>query len=261
MNALFFNKMMPTIYIVAITFIASMGKKRTLLCWLLFCCASIQSMAQQIKGVVQDRDSKVSLTGVQLLNIYNNTTAFTDSTGNFIISANKGELIEIRCAGYRTTRFRLSSGVIPPYFKLYLDKLVVLNPDQYASSTLSQYQIDSIKQHELYRTTLDYPRMTAMQQLESPFTAFSRSNQMKWAFQDSYAQFEREKFIDFSFNENLVSQLTGLSGEDLAAYMKHYRPSYQALRNMTQYDYYNYIKRTAERFKKLSKPSNVRNAG
>jgi hypothetical protein len=218
-------------------------------------------MAQQIKGIVQDRDNKAVLIGVQLLNIYNNATAFTDSSGNFNITANKGELIEIRCAGYRTTRFRLTNGSIPPYFKLYLDKLVVLNPDQYASSTLSQYQIDSIKQHELYRTTLDYPRMAAMQQIESPFTAFSRSNQMKWAFQDSYAQFEREKFIDFSFNENLVSQLTGLTGADLSAYMKHYRPSYQALRNMTQYDYYNYIKRTAEQFKKSGRPSNIRNAG
>lgn len=238
-----------------------MVKKRALLCCLLICCTSILTMAQQIKGIVQDRDNKAALKGVQLLNIYNNATAFTDSAGNFNITAQKGELIEIRCAGYRTTRFRLSNGSIPPYFKLYLDKLVVLNPDHYASSTLSQYQIDSIKQHELYRTTLDYPRMTAMQQIESPFTAFSRSNQMKWAFQDSYAQFEREKFIDFSFNENLVSQLTGLTGADLSTYMKHYRPSYQALRNMTQYDYYNYIKRTAERFKKLGKPSNIRNAG
>jgi hypothetical protein len=237
-----------------------MFKKVFISLFALLCTAGSAVFAQQIKGVVQDRDEKLALSNVQLLNIHNNNTAFTDTAGNFAIVAGHGELIEIRCAGYKTTRFRISQGNIPPFFKIYLDKLVLLNPDKYASSGLTKYQIDSIESYKLYSTTLDYPRMSPMQQIESPFSALSKSNRMKWAFQESYAQFEREKFIDYTFNENLIKQLTGLEGQDLQNYMRRYRPSYEALRNMNSYDYYNYIKQTAIRFIK-SKPTQPRNSG
>ncbi len=219
------------------------------------------SFAQQIKGIVLSRDEKKVLSGVQLVNIYNNNTAFTDSAGLFTIKANKGELIEIRTGGYKTTRFRISQGHVPPYFKIYLEEMVILNSDRYASSGLTQYQIDSIKNHELYRSALDYPHMSTFEQIESPFTALSRSNQQKWKFQESYAMFEQEKYIDFTFNENLIRQLTGLEGEDLAKYMRRFRPSYEALRKMSLYDYYSYIRYTAERFRKTSKPNSPRNSG
>lgn len=103
--------------------------------------------------------------------------------------------------------------------------------------------------------------MSTFQQIESPFTALSRSNKEKWRFQESYAMFEQEKYIDFTFNENLIKQLTGLEGAELARYMKRYRPGYEALRGMSLYDYYNYIKRTAERFRRMDKPATPRNSG
>lgn len=245
---------------VAITFISFMHKYISLIIFMLLAFGN-NVLAQQIKGVIQDRDEKTALVGVQLVNIYNNSTAFTDSFGNFTLTAGKGELIEIRTGGYRTTRFRISQGHIPPFFKIYLDKITVLNTDRFASSELTQYQIDSIKSHELYENALDYPRMTTFEQIESPFTALSRSNQQKWKFQESYAMFEREKYIDFTFNENLVRQLTGLEGDDLVKYMKRFRPSYETLRNMSLYDYYSYIRYTAERYRRTSKPNSPRNSG
>ncbi len=246
---------------LAIIFIPAMPKHLLHILLFLICLANTQAFAQQIKGVVQDRDEKTPLSNVQLVNIYNNKTTFTDSFGNFTIAARQGELIEIRFAGYNITRFRLSQGHVPPYFKIYLDKIVILNPDRYASSGLTKYQIDSIYSHELYSPALDYHKMSAFEQIESPFTALSRSNQEKWRFQESYAMFEREKYIDFTFNENLIKQITGLEGEELARYMKRYRPGYELLRSMSQYDYYMYIRQTAERFKRMGKPGTPRNSG
>lgn len=232
-----------------------------LILYIFFMCCVSNVFAQQIKGAVQDRESKTALANAQLVNIYDNSLVFTDSNGAFTINAKKGELLEVRLAGYKITRFRISQGHVPSYFKIYLDKMVVLDTDRFAHSNLTQYQIDSIKNHELYRSALDYPRMTTFEQIESPFTALSRSNQMKWKFQESYAMFEREKFIDFTFNENLVKELTGLEGDDLKKYMKRFRPSYEALRNMSLYDYYSYIRYTAERYRRTSKPNSPRNSG
>jgi len=218
-------------------------------------------MAQNIKGTVAERIEHKAINGVQLLNIHNGAQIFTDSNGSFSIKAAQGELIELHCPGYQTTRFRVPKGNVPPFFKIYLDEVVKLNKDKYASSGFSQYQIDSIENAELYRTTLGFPKMSAFEKIESPFSALSKSNRLKWAFQESYAYFEQEKFIDFTFNENLVKQLTGLEGEELQRYMKFYRPSYDALRKMNQYEYFNYIKVTGERYRKLRSRPQPRNSG
>lgn len=219
--------------------------------------------AQTIKGMVADREQKTALANVQLVNIFNEKICFTDSDGHFTIEANKGELVEVRAAGYHTTRFRISKGHVPPFFKLYLDKILLFDTNRFANSDLTAYQIDSIKSSELYSEALRYPKMSTFEQIESPFTALSRSNQMKWKFQEHYALFEREKFIDFTFNEQLIQQITGLEGEDLQRYMKRYRPSYESLRSMSMYDFYTYIRITGDRFKKNGKgrPTAPRNSG
>lgn len=255
-----FNKIHPRFFKAAIIFIPPMKHFTIFPVSLILCCTFFTSRAQQITGVIQDRESKTPLANVQLNNIYNGRTIFTDSQGRFSIAADRGQLVEIRYAGYSAQSIRLSQGHIPPYFKIYLDKIAVLNPDRYASSGLSEYQIDSIKNRELYGHVLDFRRLTTFEAIESPFSALSKSNNQKWRFQEDYAMFEREKYIDYTFNETLVKQITGLEGEELQRYMKRYRPGYEALRSMTLYDYYSYIRTTAERFKRYGKPSTPRNS-
>lgn len=231
---------------------------RKILLYLIFCCASIpDGIAQQIRGLIQDRESKQGLANAQILNVYDNSTAYTDSTGHFTINARKGELVEVRCAGYNKVSVRLTNGDLPQFFKLYLDKVTILNTDRFASSGLTPFQIDSIKNHELYKNVLEYRRLSTFQMVESPFTA--AADKKKWDFQDSYALFEQEKYIDYMFNEALVKQITGLEGTDLQRYMKLYRPSYEALRSLTQYDYYSYIRTSAERYRR-NRPATPRNA-
>jgi hypothetical protein len=255
-----FNKIHPRFFCTAIIFIAAMNHYTAFLLSVFFCCTFSMTRGQQITGVVQDRESKTPLANVQLSNIYNGSTIFTDSLGRFTIAANRGELVEIRYAGYTAQSIRLSRGHIPLYFKIYLDRIAVLNPDRYASSGLNAYQIDSIKNRELYGHVLDFRRLTTFEAIESPFSALSKSNNEKWRFQESYAMFEQEKYIDYTFNESLVTQITGLEGAELQRYMKLYRPGYEALRSMSLYDYYSYIRASAERFKRRGKPATPRNS-
>lgn len=105
----------------AIIFIASMYKFLSLI-FLFLCSVNEPLFAQQIKGLVQGRDEKNPLANVQLVNVYNNHTVFTDSLGNFTINASRGELIEIRYAGYNLTRFRISKGNVPSFLKFILIK-------------------------------------------------------------------------------------------------------------------------------------------
>jgi len=111
------------------------------------------------------------------------------------------------------------------------------------------FQDDSIANHEIYRKALDLPRMSATDVINHPFSALSKQNRQAWAFQKEYSYFEQEKYIDYTFNERLVTNLTGLKGEQAQEYMRAYRPSYEMLHSLSEYDFYYYVKRTGEIWK------------
>jgi hypothetical protein len=244
---------------LACIFIANMDKYLTI-AFLLFFGWHL-SAAQQITGVVADRDGQTPLQNVQISNVHSNVIVFCDSIGKFAIQANKGQLIEMRKAGYKTTRFRLPRGYMPSYFKIYMEQLVELNTDIYASSQLTQFQKDSINDHELYKVALNFPKMSGLEKIESPFSAMSKKNREKWAFQESYATYEKEKFIDYTFSPSLITSLTGLKGDSLNVYMRRYRPTYEQLRSMNLYEYYNFVKHSVEFYRRRSGRSGPRNSG
>ena len=70
-----------------------------------------------------------------------------------------------------------------------------------------------------------------------------------WAFQKEYNYWEQQKYVDYTFNERLVTNLTDLKGDSLQIYLKKFRPSYEQLRNMNEYTFYFYIKETAELYR------------
>lgn len=219
------------------------------------------SFAQKIIGIVADREGQAPLRDVQINNVHNNSIVFCDSLGQFMIQANKGELIEMRKAGYKTTRIRLPRGYMPSYFKIYMDRMVTLNTDIYAASQLSQFQKDSINNHELYKVALNFPTMSGLEKIQSPFSAMSKSNREKWAFQETYAKYEQEQFIDYTFSPSLVTSLTGLKGDSLNVYIRRYRPTYEQLRSMNMYEYYNYIKHSVEFYRRRNSRSGPRISG
>jgi hypothetical protein len=228
-----------------------MMRNLTYLCVLL--CLSWHCQAQRISGILLDRETGDPMGMVQLTNIHQQVTVFSDSTGHFSINANRGELVELRQVGYRMTNIRIPKGYVPSYFKILMDKTVLLSTDIYASSKLTEFQKDSIREHELYKTALRKPRLSTLESIESPFSALSKSNREVWAFQESFAYFEKEKYIDFNFSPQLVTNLTGLTGDSLVVYMRRFRPNYEALRTMKTYDFYNYIKQSAELYRRRSR--------
>lgn len=230
---------------------------------LFFCLTlAMQLHAQQrIRGVVQTREEKLPMKGVQLINEYDSTIHYTDSNGNFEMNVKRGQLYSIYYPGYMVERFRISEGFIPNYFKLYLEKTNIINPDRYAYSDLTQYQKDSIARYDLYKTTLEFPKLSGADAIASPFSAMSKKNRMAWEFQERFEMEERERYIDFTFNPQLVQDITKLEGDDLALFMRRYRPRYEDLRRMDTYKLLNYIRRMADYFRKHGKGDTPRNSG
>jgi hypothetical protein len=224
---------------------------------LLFCLliSRITVSAQTIRGEVLDMDDKHTLQGVSIENIYTMLDISSGDQGAFIIAASGGQLLEFKKPGYKTTRVRIPKGYIPSYFRIIMQKGITdIKEVDIAANNRYNYRNDSIRMHELYKHELDFPKMSTIDMISHPFTALSSRNQEVWHFQDDFQDAEREKYVDRSFNEALITRITGLKGDSLRSYMRRFRPSYEQVRSMNDYAFYNYIKNTVRTYRSHDTP-------
>jgi hypothetical protein len=216
---------------------------------------------QNIHGQVVEDSAKTPMSNVAVVNIHTGQGVMTDLNGNFDLTAEKGQLIEFKRLGYKVARVRVP-GIIPPFFKIVMSKGAIELPEYVVNGIANDYVADSLRYRELYARELDLPEMSGLDMIQHPFSALSKRNREIWAFQKTYQYHQREKYIDYRFNDKLITQITGLKGDVLAAYKARYRPSYEQLRSMSEYSYYSYIKKTAAGFERTyGKPSINRNSG
>lgn len=212
--------------------------------------------AQVIHGEVLDIDSKKAISAVDIENVHTSMHTETDGKGGFVIAAVSDQLLVFRKEGYRTVRVRIPKGYIPSYFRIILNKGFSDLPADIARKNRYDNARDSIRSYELYKHELEFPRMTTFEMIQSPFTALSHHNREIWRFQDDYEYFEQERYIDRTFNRELITKLTGLKDDSLTAYMRRYRPAYQQLRSMNDYTFFNFIKSSVYYFRNTSTPRN-----
>lgn len=224
----------------------------TLLCLVLY-----QTVyAQLIRGEVVGMDDKKPLPGVHIVNIHNDISIISGTDGSFVIAATSDELLEFRMPGYKTTRVRIPRGYIPPYFKIILEHPPVpIRQDALAGTR--NYAYDSAKARERYAHILSIPQLSTIEKIKHPFSAMSARNKEIWEFQDTYAEAEKERYIDYTFTREMVSGITGLTNDSLTRFMVRFRPGYEQLRSMNEYTLYNYVKMNARRFRNQDRPVNA----
>lgn len=215
--------------------------------------------AQNIKGQVVDLHEGSPLQEVTVHNIHENITAYSGVDGSFNIPATGDELLEFRKEGYKTYRVRIPKGTLPPFFKIGLEQPAI-DPNIAAAGPPKTYRDDSLRYYYLYKHELDFQKFSTIDMLKHPFSAMSKKNRQIWAFQDEFGWFQQEKYINYTFNDKLVTDLTGLKGDSLNTYMRMFRPTYDELRNMSEYTFYGYIKQTADLYRKRGIRSRIRPA-
>lgn len=210
----------------------------------------LPAFAVPIKGIVLDLLTALPLQGVSITNVHSSLEVHTDEKGSFELEVAKGELVEFRIAGYDVARVRIKSEQNLPFYKIQLKEALTLIENQLAARDYFMgAKIDSIKRHELYQQALDHYKLTGLDIIQHPFDAMSKRNRMIWAFQKNYEIWEKDKFVDYVFNDRLIVQLSGLDEESLEQYKKRYRPPYELIRGMNEYQYYSYIKDTVKDFR------------
>ncbi len=209
--------------------------------------------AQAIRGEVLDVDTH-PVKDVHIENIYTSLDVLSGEQGAFLIAAAGGQLLEFRKTGYKTTRVRIPQGYLPPFFRIIISKGITDIKDQYIAENRYNYKKDSLRFYELYKHELEFPKLSGVDGISHPFSALSRKNREIWQFQDTYEEFEKQKYVDMTFNAALITKMTGLKGDSAQSYIRRYKPSYEVLRNMNDYAFYNYIKNTVHNYRSYNTP-------
>lgn len=207
--------------------------------------------AQPMQGNILDVEGGKPLKDVYIYNIHTQQSVESAEDGGFEIDIEAGQLVEFRKAGYKVLRIRIPQGKLPSYFRVMMQERGTDVVDYlHERGAAPDYKTDSLRYYTLYKKSLEFPRLTGIDAIQHPFSALSKKNQQIWAFQEEYQFYQEQKFIDYTFNEKLVTRVTGFSGDSLQRYMQLFRPTYDMLRNMNEYTYYTYIKQTADAYRR-----------
>lgn len=215
---------------------------------------SISVSAQTIRGEVLDKETNQPIRGVTIENVYTALDVTTNDEGGFIIAASKDQLLDFSKPGYKAAKVRIPKGYAPSYYKIVLEHGFIHAEELLATENRYNYKKDSLRYHELYKHELDFEKLSAVGSIAHPFSALSKRNREIWKFQEDYDYFEQEKYIDNTFNPDVIHKFTGLTGDSLTYYMTRYRPHYEDLRNMNDYTFFTYIKKTAHAYRYPNRP-------
>ena len=214
---------------------------------------SVHAISQSlIKGEVRDFSNDSLISNVNVKNIYTKQGMTIKDDGLFGIYVKKGELIEFTKVGYETVRIRIQNETEPSYYKIVLKKKPIELREVDIRGKPLDYKSDSIRYRKVYDIVLRKEKKDEVNMSSMPLAMLSKKNREEWAFQQMYEKWEEEKYIDFAFNDKLVKKITYLDGDELKQFMKRYRPSYEFLRTVSEYEYLSYIKNCFYDFKNNS---------
>ncbi|HMN33580.1 MAG TPA: hypothetical protein PKA54_09415 [Chitinophagaceae bacterium] len=211
---------------------------------------SIQIDAQSlIKGEVRDYSNDSLISNANVKNIYTKQGMTIQNDGLFSIYVRSGELIEFTKIGYETVRVRIHNEKEPSYYRIVLMKKPIELREVDIRGKPIEYKADSIRYRKVYDIVLRKESKGEVNMSSMPLAMLSKKNREEWAFQQMYEKWEEDKYIDYVFNDKLVKKITYLEGDELKDFMKKYRPSYDFLRTVSDYEYLSYVKNCYYDFK------------
>jgi len=195
---------------------------------------------QTLKGIVIDGETLKPLYPVTVLNISNSQKTTTDEQGNYSIPAKEDDLIVFSFIGYHTVQRLATLGTL---LQVELLPLSVQMQEYVLHPGYTPFQKDSAEMAELYSTELNKkaikPKvsmdggLTVSGLIGAPVQRMSKSYKRNKKFKEHFKKDMEQKFIDSRYKPELVTALTGFSGDTLATFMNTYPMEYSFARAAT----------------------------
>ncbi len=202
----------------------------------------------KITGIIKDIANDEPIENVTIKNVTTNLEVTTPKNGEWAIVVKRNDLVEIKHLSYETISIRIKSDKNPRFYSLIMRPKTNKLMEIFVRDKARSYKADSVRSYETYKLILEKPGVDEMSASVAPVAMMSNKFRQEQEFKRLYTQWEQEKYVDYLFNPKQLGKWTGLSGDSLQLYMNTYRPTYQYLRNTTDYNYLLYLKESLRAF-------------
>ncbi len=212
--------------------------------------------SQTLKGIVLNGETYKPMGAVTVQDMANGHTTGTDSEGNFMLNASIGDMISFSFNGYHPIQKTATS-----YAGMGVSLLPIsMRLPEYTVHELTQFQKDSVEMTNLYSQELN--RKTIKPKVSTdgglvvsgligaPVQRMSKSYKRNKKFKETFKKDMEQKFIDSRYKPDLVTTLTGLTGDSLLRFMNKYPMEYAYARSVSDLELKAWIR---DNYKEYSK--------
>ena len=209
--------------------------------------------AQKVTGKIYAAHHNEVVGGASVLNKNLQQFIQADSDGYYSMNVREGDTLIFSAIGF------LPDTQLVQYYMLNAVLDVSLEKQEYILPYVivnSNYHFDSLQRRNEYQDIFKMPGITGGNTPSngfgislSPVSYFSRATRQKRMLRKKLLKQEQEYFIDYSFPQQWVKQLTGLDDRSLKLFMYSYRPTYQFCRKTDRAGMILYVNEKLKEFK------------
>ena len=233
--------------------------KKTIFFFLL--CLSSFSFAQErlVQGVVFDKDSKIRLARVFILNTQTQSGVYNNSKGEFKLTAQAGDELVAQLEGFRADTIRVSgTGDLVFYLRrnsIRLQEVVIKDSVKTPSKRLQEvkeeykdiYRIGNSS--NLLHTGGGNGLGGVGLSIDALYSLFSRQGKNARNLQKTIDRDFKDLVIDYRYSPALIQQVIGLTGTKAKDFMQQYRPAYSFVLEANDYDMIRFIQESYRRYR------------
>lgn len=204
-----------------------------------------------ITGKVVDTLSGRPLYPATVLDKTTGMNVYADSAGDYRIVVGPGDVLHFSYVGYYTQTYRAPmrlGRIIHPVFLMPRTQQL----SEVRIKAMTAYGRDSLDRANTFREYLNEPATHFTDPNENfgggfgvsfhPITYFSKGERNKRRFQRMFPEFEHDAFINSRYTPELVTRLTGLTGDSLTQFLRLFRPGYDYTRDVSDLEFWSWIK-------------------
>ena len=209
---------------------------------------------KSIQGIVFDKHTGQRVGKVFLKNERTMENTYNNSRGEFVLDVEPGDLVIAEKEGFFVDTLNYTEQKIMLF---YLEREAIYIPEVNVVARRSPEDILKRRREEFNKaykladpgSVFSVGPTGAGLSINSIYGLFSKEVKNAKRLTKTIQREYEENMVDYRFTPDLVSGLTGLTGEELRIFMSNYRPTYYFVSLASPYELSSYVKTKYEIFK------------
>lgn len=224
------------------------------------CCilffGKVYAQEKQIQGIVFDQSTKERIARVFVINTRTKANSYNNLKGEFTVNIRLNDVLIFAKTGYFNDTVKvIALQTLPVYLKRSSIALREVTIKDSALSAEKQREANKKEFSQAYGALANKDLLTVGSNgagigIDAIYNMLSRRGRNATKLREIIDRDYKAKVVDNRFNPIIVGGITGLKGEQLNSFMYRYRPGYNLVVMLNDYDFISYIKSCYNRFRR-----------